>query len=222
MWILFLNTDGTVKSHQKISNTQGGFTGALDNQDWFGSGVSSLGDLDGDGVGDLAVGQTGNDGGGPERGAVWILHLDTDGTVKSHQKISNTQGGFLGTIDDGDTFPLGMAALGDLSGNGGVGDLAVTAAEDNDGGLNVGAVWILFLPEPDPTLLLVSAIGSLIVLHRIQRRHPCYTAELTATRSATWFSLEDGRSSRASGRRQQARSRAAAKRPSQPSRGIRS
>ena len=52
---------------------------------------------------------------------------------------------------------------------GGVGDLAVTARDDDDGGLDVGAVWILFIPEPDPTLLLVSAIGSLIVLHRIRR-----------------------------------------------------
>ena len=52
MWVLFLNNDGTVKSHQKISDTQGGFTGILDIGDWFGSSAASLGDLDGDGVGD--------------------------------------------------------------------------------------------------------------------------------------------------------------------------
>ena len=28
--MLFLNADGTVKAHQKISDTQGDFTGALD------------------------------------------------------------------------------------------------------------------------------------------------------------------------------------------------
>ena len=56
VWMLFLNTDGTVKSHQKISDTEGGFTGTLDNEDHFGNSVASLGDLDGDGVGDLAVG----------------------------------------------------------------------------------------------------------------------------------------------------------------------
>ena len=62
--------DGTVKSHQKISNTEGGFTGILDDGDWFGSSVASLGDLDGDGVGDLAVGAYHDEDGGtrPRRG----------------------------------------------------------------------------------------------------------------------------------------------------------
>ncbi len=87
----------------------------------------------------------GDDDGGPNRGAVWILFLNTDGTVKSHEKISSTQGGFLGTLDNFDGFGVDVASLGDLSGNGGVGDLAVTAGFDDDGGLDVGAVWILFL-----------------------------------------------------------------------------
>ncbi len=42
---------GTVLSHQKISDTQGGFTGTLDNENLFGFSVTSLGDLDGGGVG---------------------------------------------------------------------------------------------------------------------------------------------------------------------------
>ena len=45
---------GTVPSHQKISDTQGGFTGTLADNDRSGYSVASLGDLDGDGVGDLA------------------------------------------------------------------------------------------------------------------------------------------------------------------------
>jgi len=49
--------DGKVSSEQKVSNTTGGFTGALDDEDFFGSfGITSLGDLDGDTVPDLAVG----------------------------------------------------------------------------------------------------------------------------------------------------------------------
>ena len=50
------SSDGTVKSHQKISDTEGGFTGTLDDRDSFGQSVGSLGDLDDDGVSDLAVG----------------------------------------------------------------------------------------------------------------------------------------------------------------------
>ena len=85
VWVLFLNNDGTVKSHQKISDTEGGFTGShqkisdtdgvwvlfltarssrirrsFDTEGGF-TGIDYVrlvlaGDLDGDGVGDLAVG----------------------------------------------------------------------------------------------------------------------------------------------------------------------
>ncbi|MEE9128697.1 MAG: hypothetical protein V3T84_01670 [Phycisphaerales bacterium] len=45
---------GWVLSHQKISDTQGGFTGILDDSNGFGFSAASLGDLDNDGDTDLA------------------------------------------------------------------------------------------------------------------------------------------------------------------------
>ncbi|MCH7868994.1 MAG: FG-GAP repeat protein [Myxococcales bacterium] len=144
VWILFLNTDGTVKSQQKISDTQGGFTGTLSDGDLFGHEVASLGDLDGDMVGDLAVGAVRDDGGGLDRGAVWILFMNMDGTVKSHQKIGESDGGFTGSLDDLDSFGGGVTSLGDLDKDG-VGDLGVGALGDDGGGTNRGAMWILFL-----------------------------------------------------------------------------
>ncbi len=51
---LILVKNGTLKSHQKISDTEGGFTGILDDGDYFGSLAASLGDLDGDGDTDQA------------------------------------------------------------------------------------------------------------------------------------------------------------------------
>ena len=66
---------GMVLSHQKISDIEGGFTGTLDDTDWFGWSLTSLGDLDGDGVGDLAVGARFDDNCGSNRGAVWVLFL---------------------------------------------------------------------------------------------------------------------------------------------------
>ncbi|MCH7522255.1 MAG: FG-GAP repeat protein, partial [Chloroflexi bacterium] len=135
-----------MKAEQKISDTQGGFNGTLSNSDLFGSGVADVGDLDSDGVTDLAVGAWMDNDGGSNRGAIWILFLNTDGTVKSEQKISDTQGGFGGTLDNGDQFGTSVANIGDLDGDGGT-DLVVGAIGDDDGNDVAGAVWILFL-EP--------------------------------------------------------------------------
>jgi len=144
VWVLFLNTDGTVKSYQKISDTDGGFTGLLTDEDWFGRSIAWLSDLDGNDVSDLTVGANLDSDGGDNRGAVWVLFLNTDGTVKSHQKISDTYGGFTGILDDNDRFGTSVAAPGDLDRDG-VGDLAVGAQVDDDGGNDRGAVWVLFL-----------------------------------------------------------------------------
>ncbi len=144
VWVLFMNADGTVKAKQKISDTEGGFTGALADDDELGIAIVGLGDHDGDGVPDLAVTSWLDDDGGQNRGAVWILFLNGDGTVQSHQKISDTQGGFTGVLDNSDFFGVDLASLGDLNGDG-IGDLAVNAFGDDDGGVERGAVWILFL-----------------------------------------------------------------------------
>ncbi|MCC6488524.1 MAG: FG-GAP repeat protein [Candidatus Hydrogenedentes bacterium] len=166
IWILFLADDGTVSAHQKISSGTGGFSGALDDSDILGASLASLGDLDADGVPDLAAGATGDDDGGLNRGAVWVLFMNADGTVKAQQKISNTAGGFTGTLDNTDAFGSALCGLGDLDGDG-VGDVAVGASADDDGGTDRGAVWVLFL-NTDGTVKahqkISSSIGALLPL----------------------------------------------------------
>eukprot|EP00041_Stephanoeca_diplocostata_P018734 m.395552 g.395552 ORF g.395552 m.395552 type:complete len:614 (+) comp21103_c0_seq1:617-2458(+) len=157
MWILFLDTAGMVISHQKISDIDGLFAGILNDDDNFGASVATFGDLDGDGVVDIAVGAPGDDSGGSARGAVWLLLLNTDGTVKAHHKISDTAGSFTGGLVDGDDFGASVASVGDLNGDGVV-DIAVGAPGNGDGGSDSGAVWVLFL-NADGTVLAYQKIS---------------------------------------------------------------
>ena len=150
VWVLFLNADGTVKAEQKITQGVGGFSGDLDFEDRFGRSVAALGDLDGDGVGDLAVGASSDDDGGTDRGAVWILFLNADGTVKAEQKISELAGRFDGSIANGDVFGGAVSRLGDRNGDG-VQDLLVGAPRADGAEANAGALWILLL-NPDGTV----------------------------------------------------------------------
>jgi hypothetical protein len=152
-WLLFLNHDASVHAETKISALAGGFPDALAEDDNFGWSLAALGDRDGDGVPDLAVSAPAHDDGGHDRGAVWLLSLHADGSVKASTRISSTQGGFAGPLDDGDWFGSALAAPGDIDGDG-VADLAVGAFGDDDGsssgiptGPNIdsGAVWLLFL-----------------------------------------------------------------------------
>jgi hypothetical protein len=134
---------GSVIRSQLIGESMGGFGGSLGANDNFASSLAALGDLNGDGVGDLAVGASWTKDGGRLRGAVWILFLNRDGTVASETKISQTQGGFTGTLADGGYFGARVANVGDLDGDG-VPELAVTSGRPS-------RIWILFL-KPDGRL----------------------------------------------------------------------
>ena len=100
-----------VDSYQEISDSTGGFGETLDSSDSFGNSIVNIGDLNGDGVIDLAVGAFQDDDGGSTRGAIYILFMNTDGTVDSTQKISDTEGGFTATLFDYDRFGYSIAAM---------------------------------------------------------------------------------------------------------------
>lgn len=144
VWVLFLRADGQVKRRQKISEGLGGFNGTLENGDVFGFAVAGLGDVNADGVPDLAVGAYLDDDGETDRGAVWVLFLDTNGRVQGEQKISDSVGDFEGELADEDFFGSALTNLGDVDGDGVI-DMAVGAPGTDDEGEDRGAAWVLFL-----------------------------------------------------------------------------
>jgi hypothetical protein len=157
VWILFLNGDGTVRAQVRIASGESGFSGDVQPSDGFGASVTVVGDLDGDGVVDLAVGAPGDDDGGHEKGAIWILFLRSDGTVHWYQKLSQTSGGFSGFIPDFAQFGRSAAGLGDLDGDG-VPDLAVGMPRADSRSYGFGGVLVLFL-QPDGTVRTHSSIS---------------------------------------------------------------
>jgi hypothetical protein len=155
VWVELLNSDGTLKAAHKITEGQGGFAGLLDAGDQFGSGVGGIGDVNGDGFVDIGVGALGTDAGGSSRGALWVLFMGPGATVIGQVRITSGEGGFTGTLHDGDFLGAAVALLSDLDGDG-RGEVAVGAPGDDGnapGGFDesYGAVWILDL-APDGTV----------------------------------------------------------------------
>ena len=136
---------GSVLSTVEINDsTTNGPT--LSDSDSFGFSVVNLGDLNGDGVADIAVGALGDEG-GSFHGALHIIFMNTDGSVDSIVKInSSTPNG--PTLLGVDQFGIDVANIGDINGDG-VTDIAVGAYGDDEGGSGRGTPHILFL-EPTP------------------------------------------------------------------------
>nr|WP_302849159.1 T9SS type A sorting domain-containing protein [Polaribacter porphyrae] len=83
-YILFMNADGTVKANQKISALSGGFNETLLEKNYFGYGVAGIEDYNNDDIPDIAVSAPNS-----TNIALYIIHLNRDGTVKSYVKNTN-------------------------------------------------------------------------------------------------------------------------------------
>ncbi len=136
VYILFLNSDGTVKNHSRIASNVGGFVHTITTNQHFSRSIANIGDIDGDGVVDIAVGNDLDGDGGINKGSVYILHLNSNGTVKKFQKISQTTGGFSGTLGPDSRFGISVCLYKEKR-------IIVGAITDSSiNGYN-GAIWIL-------------------------------------------------------------------------------
>jgi len=125
----------SIQSFLYVTGGFGGFNPAVSlGQDHFASGLTVIGDLNGDGVPDLAVGASTSSG----VGSVYIFFMNANGTVKAYVKNAAPAGA--------KNFGISVAGIGDLNGDG-IPDLAVGSSADVDGtGLaNSGNVYICFM-----------------------------------------------------------------------------
>ena len=132
--------------------------------DFFGVIVSSAGDFNGDGLGDVIVSAQGDDNNGlPESGSVFIffgqnptsqitLTADADANVIIDSPTSNDQ------------FGRATTSAGDFNGDG-LGDVLITTFADNGNGINsAGRGYIYFGQNPASQIQFMADVGANIIL----------------------------------------------------------
>ena len=149
VYILFMDTNGTVKNKILLTQNSNGISG-LDVGGNFGRSVACIGDINNDGVNDIAVGEPNRNEGSSNTndGAIHIICLNSSGVAISQQKINSTSGLNTGglPIGTGTYFGNDIAKIGDLN-NDGIEDIVVGSFYDSQSGSHYGAVWVLLLNQ---------------------------------------------------------------------------
>ena len=152
--IILMNENYEAKDIILVTKGHNGFNFPLKDKSAFGSSIAKMGDMDGDGVPDIAVGAWSYS---HQRGAIFFLYLNSDGTVKSYKQISSLKGMEL-RLNPEDAFGHSMLAIGDLDGDG-ISELAVGADGFPNGEFR-GAVFILW-PNRDGSIKKMRRIDEL-------------------------------------------------------------
>jgi hypothetical protein len=107
--------------------------------DWAGASLGA-GDLDGDGISDLAIGAWGSDSSADGGGAVFVVY----GPVNHDVNLENAPTIITGA-EVGDAFGFSTAIVADINGDG-LADLLVGAVGQDGGGPDSGAAYLFYGP----------------------------------------------------------------------------
>lgn len=162
VWVLYLSPSGGLVGHGKLSDLTPQFTGMLSKSDRFGHSVEVLGDLDGDGLVEVAVGAS---QGGGTFGEVWILSLGgptcptspdcpctSSVSVLVHGSIQAPQA--ICPFKPYDFFGADVALLGDLDSNGSQ-EIAISSTRYDQ---STGGIWIYSLAVAGPAAIAIPTV----------------------------------------------------------------
>ena len=171
-FIVFLTNAGAIKASQKLSPGVGNFPSVLGQSDQFGASVAGLGDLNVDGVNDVAIGASNTTDQKASSGAYYVVYLAASGKAINNgvSTISNSTIGMNGILPKNENFGNGLTYLPDFGypsfhvyavGAGGGGTNPLTSTGDNDYRTSAGAVFIVFLNKTDDTVLFMQKISGI-------------------------------------------------------------
>ena len=206
LYIMFTNGSGNLDSYKAVyghgnattwdlvSHTSVGPYSpglALQPGDLFGYSIAYLGDIDNDGLIEVAVGAPLTDANGNnDAGRVYILHLNATGHFGAPPTIIDHPD-FEGQRDknfNGNRFGEGLSNIGDLDGDG-IPELAVGASRvsynTNSNNYQAGAVFVLFLHD-NSTIKHVTQIDNLQTVRILSDYHTGSSGYWGLTNSA-WF-----------------------------------
>ncbi|GAB6141325.1 hypothetical protein JCM14076_20540 [Methylosoma difficile] len=112
--------------------------------DHAGQVITSINSLNGDAKADILVGAAGNDAGGVDAGAAYVVWgKAADGAVNLSNVATGTGGFRIMGQNAGDGAGQALAKLGDVNGDG-LADILVGAMGNDAGGSNAGAAYVVF------------------------------------------------------------------------------
>lgn len=98
-YVVFLNSNGEVKSYYKINKLATNFLSPLDLGDYFGISCAPLGDLNNDGILEFGVGSVYDDDGANDAGGLYILSLNRAFSVYASSQNPQCFGECTGSIN---------------------------------------------------------------------------------------------------------------------------
>jgi Mg-chelatase subunit ChlD len=142
VWLLTLNRDGSLKEATPLHGRVDGLQGVVSAGQYFGQDVAVMGDLDGNGQPDLAVGAPGD----PDKaqGGVYLLLMANAREVDKALNLKDLLPEWAEQLRLGDQVGFAVESAGDLDHNG-YADLLIGAPGDDATGLNQGTMYVVWL-----------------------------------------------------------------------------